>query len=169
MLALCLVSIKYLTDEWKRNAVFPVLLVAKVCEARVNFPRRHVLTSTAKPLKNYKFFLLSGQCFHLFWKFYFALDKTLAFKRTVQVTLKTKVFRVTKLRFSLYFLSPEKICCRWRVLTWMLQTAQVSWDVSPATQSASSTCSASGRTRQSVTPWRLWTKQQKSSSYKWIK
>ena len=133
MLALCLVSIKYLIVEWKRNVVFPVLLVAKACETSVNFPQRHVLTSTAKPLKNYKFFLLSGQCFHLFWKFSFALDKTLAFKRRVQVTLKTRKFRVTKLRFSLYFLSPEKICCRWRVLAWMLKTAQVSWDVSPAT------------------------------------
>lgn len=90
-----------------------------------------VVTSIVKPLKNDKFFPLCGQCFHLFCfrMFYFALVK-IWLLRTVQVTLK--IFRTILLRFSLFFLLPDKIYYRWRVLAWVLKIGQISWDVSPA-------------------------------------
>lgn len=131
LLALCLVLIKYLINEWKRNVIFPFLFVAKACKTIVKFPWMDVVTSTVKPLKNDKFFPLCGQCFHLFcfWMFYFALVKIWLLRR-VQVTLK--IFRAILLRFSLFFLLPDKIYYRWRVLAWVLKIGQISWDVSPA-------------------------------------
>ena len=37
------------------------------------------------------------------------------------------------LRFCLFFLLPDKIYCRWRIMAWVLKIVQMSWDVSPAT------------------------------------
>lgn len=115
-----------------RNVVFPILLIVKACKARSEFPWMDVL-STAKPLKNYKIFPLCRQYFHFFLLFehFSLLLIKIWLLRTVQVTLK--IFRAILLRFSLFFLLPDKIYCRWRILAWVLKIVQKSWDVSPAT------------------------------------
>lgn len=131
MLALCLVSIKYLINQWKRNVVFPILLIVKACKARSNF-LEWMCYQQQSHWKIIRFFLSvdSISISFAFEHFSLLLIK-IWLLRTVQVTLK--IFRAILLRFSLFFLLPDKIYCRWRILAWVLKIVQKSWDVSPAT------------------------------------